>query len=30
MILINNNTIRDIQLIEDSPLKFKNGKAKFP
>ena len=30
MILISNNTIKDIQLIEDSPLKFENEKAKFP
>ena len=30
MILISNNTIKDIQLIEDNPSKFKNKKEKFP
>ena len=30
MILISNNTIKDIQLIEDSPLKFENEKVKCP
>ena len=30
MILISNNTIKDIQLIEDNPSKFENKKEKFP